>query len=96
MVLSALADTPRVLLGRREQFVNGLRAHRIRLGSPKPCRELHAERLHLGTVVEIAGRIAGLDRIQLEKLVLEMVTADWRALRSLCFALGLEWDDDFD
>lgn len=44
-------------------------------------------------VGEIAGRVAGLDRIQLEKLLLEMATADWR---SLCFALGLEWDDDLD
>jgi uncharacterized Zn finger protein len=47
-------------------------------------------------VGDIARRVAGLDRIQLEKLVLEMVTADWRALRSLYFALGLDWDDDFD
>jgi uncharacterized Zn finger protein len=47
-------------------------------------------------VGETAGRIAGLDRSQLEKLLLEMATADWRALRSLCVALGLDWDDDFD
>lgn len=47
-------------------------------------------------VGEIAGRVAGLDRNQLEMLLLEMATADWRALRSLCFALGLDWDDDFD
>ncbi len=47
-------------------------------------------------VGEIAGRVAGLDRNQLEKLLLEMATTDWRALRSLCFALGLDWDDDFD
>ena len=47
-------------------------------------------------VGDLAARIAGLDRSQLAKLLLEMVTADWRALRSLCFALGFEWDDDFD
>ena len=47
-------------------------------------------------VGEIAGRVAGLDRNQLEMLLLGMATADWRALRSLCFALGLDWDDDFD
>jgi uncharacterized Zn finger protein len=47
-------------------------------------------------VGDIAARIEGLDRSRLEKLLLEMATADWRALRSLCFALGFDWDDDFD
>jgi uncharacterized Zn finger protein len=47
-------------------------------------------------VGEIAGGVARLDRSQLEKLLLEMATADWRALRSLCFALGLDWDNDYD
>lgn len=47
-------------------------------------------------VGEIAGRVAGLDRSQLEKLLLEMSMADWRALCSLCFALGLDWGDDCD
>ncbi len=45
---------------------------------------------------EIAASIAGLDRSRLEKLLLEMTTEDWRALRSLCYALGLDWDDDLD
>ncbi|MEP7351083.1 MAG: SWIM zinc finger family protein [Sphingorhabdus sp.] len=45
---------------------------------------------------EIAAGIAGLDKQQLEKLVLEIATTDWRSLRSLCFSLGLEWDDDLD
>ncbi|MFA6220634.1 MAG: hypothetical protein WC692_12805 [Erythrobacter sp.] len=45
---------------------------------------------------EIAGRVAGLDRSRLEKLLLEMATTDWRALRSLYFAFGLDWDVDFD
>ena len=47
-------------------------------------------------VGEIAQGISRLDRSELEKLLLEISTADWRALRSLCFALGLDWDDDFD
>lgn len=47
-------------------------------------------------VGEIAKRIAGLDRPELEKLALEMATSDWRVLRSLCFALGYEWDVDLD
>ena len=45
---------------------------------------------------EIAQGISSLDRAQLAKLLLEMTTVDWRVLRSLCFALGLDWDDDFD
>ncbi|CAM4207540.1 SWIM-type domain-containing protein [Novosphingobium lubricantis] len=47
-------------------------------------------------VGEIAGSLARLDKPQLDKLLLEMVASDWRALRSLCFALDFEWDDDFD
>jgi uncharacterized Zn finger protein len=47
-------------------------------------------------VGDLAARIAGLDQSRLEKLLREMATADWRALRSLCFALGFDWDDDFD
>lgn len=44
----------------------------------------------------IAAHIADLDRQQLEKLLMEMVTADWRALRSLHFALGFDWENDLD
>lgn len=44
----------------------------------------------------IAEKLARLDRSQLEKLLLEIVASDWRALRSLCFALGFDWEDDFD
>jgi len=47
-------------------------------------------------VGEIAGSLARLDRSQLEKLLLDMVASDWRSLRSLCFALGLDWEEDFD
>lgn len=47
-------------------------------------------------VGEIAGSLAQLDRSQLEKLLLEMVASDWRALRSLCLALDFDWEDDFD
>ena len=56
-----------------------------RLGADPPDR-----------VGEIATRIARLDRSQLENLLLEMATADWRVLRSLCFTLGFDWDADFD
>ncbi|NJS14728.1 MAG: hypothetical protein HC788_09160 [Sphingopyxis sp.] len=45
---------------------------------------------------QIAQSVAELDKIQLEKLVGEMATADWRTLRSLCFSLGIDWEDDFD
>ena len=45
---------------------------------------------------EIAARIAGLNKRQLENLLLEMATADWRTLRSLCLSLDLGWDDDLD
>jgi uncharacterized Zn finger protein len=48
------------------------------------------------SVGEVAAHIAGLDRRQLEKLLLEMAMADWRALRSLHFALGFDWEDDLD
>jgi uncharacterized Zn finger protein len=47
-------------------------------------------------VGEIAGSLAQLDRSQLEKLLLEIVASDWRALRSLCLALDFDWEDDFD
>jgi len=45
---------------------------------------------------EIADCLARLDRPQLQKLLLEMVASDWRALRSLSIALGFDWEDDFD
>ena len=45
---------------------------------------------------EIARSLAQLDRPQLEKLLLEMVASDWRVIRSLSFALGCDWEDDFD
>lgn len=59
------------------------------------------ESMHRGDEVpdrvgEIAGNLAQLDKPQLEKLLLEMVASDWRALRSLSFALGCDWVDDFD
>ncbi|MBU2587152.1 MAG: SWIM zinc finger family protein [Alphaproteobacteria bacterium] len=47
-------------------------------------------------VGEIAARIAVLNKRQLENLLLEMATAEWRSLRSLCFSLDLGWDDDLD
>lgn len=47
-------------------------------------------------VGEMAGRIAKLDKARLETLVLEMAMGDWRVLRSLCLALELEWEFDFD
>lgn len=47
-------------------------------------------------VGEIAESLARCDRSQLEKLLLEMVASDWRALRSVGFAFGCDWDDDFD
>lgn len=42
----------------------------------------------------VAEQIARLDRRQLEKLLLDMTIADWRVLRALHFALGLDWEDD--
>lgn len=47
-------------------------------------------------VGEIAESLARLNKSQLEKQLLEMVASDWRALRSLSFALGCDWEDDFD
>ena len=45
---------------------------------------------------EIAGNLAQLGKSQLEALLLEMMASDWRVLRSLSFALGVDWEDDFD
>lgn len=48
------------------------------------------------SIGRVAVQIAKADRRQLEKLLLDMVTTDWTTLRSLHFALGLDWEDDFD
>jgi uncharacterized Zn finger protein len=48
------------------------------------------------SVGKVAAHIGRLDRRKLEKLLLEMAMADWRALRSLHFALGLDWEDHLD
>ena len=48
------------------------------------------------SIGKVAGQIAMLDRQQLEKLLLDMVTTDWRTLRSLHLVLDLDWEDDLD
>lgn len=46
------------------------------------------------SVGKVAEQIARLDRRQIEKLLLDMMSSEWRVLRSLHFALGLDWEGD--
>lgn len=47
-------------------------------------------------VSHVEAHLATLDRSRLQRLLMNLAIEDWRVLRAMCVALGLDWEGDLD